>query len=114
MVARHQVEDLVAGEVELRMHRGHLAGGLGLVLEDAHRVQRLRVELHLDRRLGQGQVVVGDLGDADLGAVGDLGREDRLHALEHGAAGVGGELGVADAAGGAGLVVGARRRYLLA
>ncbi len=89
--ARDVVHELVALGVVMGMGGGHVALDPVAVVEVAERLERLGVELDRQRRLGHGDVALADAGQVHVRVVGGFGREDRLHALEQRAAGVGAE-----------------------
>jgi hypothetical protein len=92
-------DDVVHGaRVVVGMHGGHLPHLVLFVLQHARHLQRFWIKLHLDGRFGQGDKAVSDFGQAHLGAVGDLRREDGHHPAKERAAGVGGKFGVGDTA----------------
>ncbi len=92
-----RVVDRPAGRaVQVRVGRRQLARRH--VRRDLGRLERARVELHRQRRLGHRDEALAELHHVDVRVVGDRvpGREHRLHALEQRAAGIGGELSVRD------------------
>ena len=89
------VDELVALGVVVRVRGGGEALDAVVVVEVADRLERLGVELDRQRRLGHRDVALADAREVDVRVVGDVGREDRLHALEQRAAGVGREAAVA-------------------
>ena len=93
-----RVDELVALAIVVRVRGRHVALDRVGELEVTDRVERLRVELDRQRRLRHRDVALADARQIHVRVVREVRREDRLHALEQRAAGVGGEAAVADLA----------------